>query len=279
MMNAGAFQGEEHQPFWFQPEQPHGAALLVHGFPGTPAEMRSIAKVLVDNGYATEGLLLPGFGVEIDNLSEKKHQDWESAVDKALQKLQRQYNRVIVVGNSMGGSLAIQAAARHQADGLILFAPFWTIDNVLWKALPIIKHVIPRVQPFKLFKPDFNDPEFQEGTRKFVPDADFDDPDFQRQTLNFEIHTDLFAQIRQVGVRGYELAPQIKVPSLVIQGTGDDLVSPENTRKLIGRFNSAHEYIEVPAAHNPLQPNDAYWSRIVSATTAYLDKLAMTDRI
>ncbi len=54
------FQGEEHQPFHWVAGPP--AALLVHGFPGTPAELRPLGQALYEAGWTVSAPLLPGFG-------------------------------------------------------------------------------------------------------------------------------------------------------------------------------------------------------------------------
>ncbi len=260
-MMLDAFQEPEHLPFLFEAEG-NRAALLTHGFPGSAKEMRPVAQLLHDMGWTTQGVLLPGFGPEIETIMEKKHTDWQQTVDTALAQLRHNHDTVLLIGNSMGGALSIQAAAKHGADGLMLFAPFWTIDHILWKALPVLKHVIPRFKPFSVFKPDFQDPEFQKGTRNFFPNADFDDPEFQRMTLNMEIQTSVFDQIRNAGLGGYEAAPDVKVSTLVIQGTGDDLVKPEVTQKLLDRLGGTVTYREVDAPHNPIDPAQASWEQV-----------------
>jgi carboxylesterase len=267
-----AFEGEEHRAF-FRLAGGGRAALLVHGFPGSAAEMRPLADILHADGWTTQGLLLPGFGPEIATLGERSVSEWSVAVTRAVADLRAEHQTVILVGNSMGGALSIAAAASAPVEGLVLFAPFYTVDNLLWKALPVLRYVIPKFKPFKVFKPDFTDPEFQEGTRNFLPDADFDDPEFQRQTLEFEVDTRIFANIRAVGVRAYASAPDVRVPSLVIQGDADDLVTPENTRKLINRLGSSPQYLEVAASHNPLDPDAPYWDTVVNAIRQFTRQL------
>ena len=280
MMNVDAFRGEEHQPFSHQTEPAHGGALLVHGFPGSPAEMRGIATVLEQRGWSTHGILLPGFGPQIEQITEKTHADWENAVKQALNDLQQDYETVILVGNSMGGALSIQAAANHPIDGLVLFAPFWTVNNILWNALPVLKYIVPRFKPFQLFEPDFDDPEFQKGTRNFLPNADFNDPEFQRQTKELEIRTDVFAQIRNVGVTAYKLAPQVNVPTFVVQGTNDELVTPDNTKKLIRRFSAPYEYIEIDGQHNLLDNNgNDDWNYVVEHLQTFIEPLEMMSNL
>ncbi len=272
MSNISAFAGEEHRPFLLKGTN-NCAVLLVHGFPGSAKEMRPLAEAINALGWTTQGVLLPGFGPEIETIEQKMHTDWEQHVDNALLELKAKHSTVVLVGNSMGGALSIQAVAKHGADGLILFAPFWTIDNFLWKALPVLKHVVRRFKPFKVFKPDFQDPEFQKGTKNFFPNADFNDPEFQRQTLEMEVNTNVFDQIRAAGQGGYDLAPQVTIPVLVIQGSDDELVKPEVTQQLLNRLSGNLVYHEVNAPHNPLSPDKAYWPDVVGYVEAYLQRL------
>lgn len=267
MPSAESFNAPEHQPFFYEGTR-DAAALLVHGFPGSAKEMRPVADILHGLGMTTQGLLLPGFGPELDTITERDHREWQATVENALLDLKAQYSTVLIVGNSMGGALSMWAAARYPVDGLILFAPFWKVDMFLWNALPVIKRLFPRVRPFRVFKPDFNDPEFQKGTRNFIPDADFDDPAFREATLNLEIHTNVFDQIRAVGAAGYKAAPHIMAPALVIQGSGDDLVSPKTTRKLITRLADM-TYLEVDAPHNPIQPELDAWADVAHAIKTF----------
>ncbi|MGV2435662.1 MAG UNVERIFIED_CONTAM: hypothetical protein LVT10_12975 [Anaerolineae bacterium] len=53
-----AFQGQEHLPFTLEGSG-KTAALLVHGFPGSAAEMRPIGDILHAQGITARGVLLP----------------------------------------------------------------------------------------------------------------------------------------------------------------------------------------------------------------------------
>ncbi len=271
MMPAEAFTGPEHQPF-YNPGDTGRAALLVHGFPGSPAEMRPVADLLP--GWTTQGVLLPGFASEMATILEKKHTDWLNAVESAAQSLRADHDTLLVIGNSMGGALSIQVAARHQVDGLILFSPFWQVEHLLWNALPLLKHIVPRFRPFQLFKPDFSDPEFRKGASNFMPNADFDDPETQRLIRELEIPTSVFNEIRQVGKRAKDLAPSVKAPALVIQGDEDDLVTPERTKALVANLSSPVTYAEVRAAHNPLQPDKPSWPNVQEHIRAFVEQFA-----
>src|SRR5512147_1194374 len=96
------FDGSEHRSFLW--EGSDCAALLVHGFPGTPAEMRPLGTVLRDAGWTVHGLMLPGLGADIASLEQRAGRDWSDAVRQALAGLQQHYSPVLLVGYSMGGA-------------------------------------------------------------------------------------------------------------------------------------------------------------------------------
>lgn len=260
MLPLKAFQSVEHQPFYWRAGRP--AALLVHGFPGTPAEMRPLAASLQRVGWTTRGILLPGFGPELETLAERRASDWVGTVRQALVELQAEHHPVLLVGYSLGGALALEVAVERSPDGLALLSPFWQIDHVLWRMLPILKFIFPSVKPFKLLKLDFKDPNTRAGIENFMPGADLDDPGVQQAIRGFRLPVGLFDQIRAAGQGGYRAAARVQAPTLVIQGTYDDLVRPAATRRLLARLKCPVDYIEVPAKHDLPDAANSAWARI-----------------
>ncbi|XWX05171.1 alpha/beta fold hydrolase [Aggregatilineales bacterium SYSU G02658] len=225
------------------------AWLLIHGFPGTPAEMRPIADALTTQGDSVDCLLLPGFGPEIDRINDYTVEDWLSAAREAFTALQAAHSQVGLIGLSMGGALSVKLAAEVRPQMLILLAPFWQLEHVLWRALPVLRHVVPQFKPFRLFKPDWNDPKFRESVNNFMPGADLQDAATREAILNFSVPVRLFDQIRRAGLMGAEAAPQVTCSTLIIQGQDDELVRPHVTRAYLNLFRSAPQYVELPGPH------------------------------
>ena len=172
----GAFPGDEHLPYFLTHEGADRAALLVHGFPGTPADVRAVGEVLYAQGWDVQGILLPGFGSQITTLTEYAAVDWSGAVQMALHELKQRYDTVLLVGYSLGGALALQVAAVHPPTALVLLAPFWKLNHTLWWMLPVLHRVLPSVPIFRLLRLDLHDPEVRAGITTLVPDADLNDP-------------------------------------------------------------------------------------------------------
>ncbi|MCX5747884.1 MAG: alpha/beta fold hydrolase [Proteobacteria bacterium] len=102
-------------------------AVCIHGFTGSPYELRYLGERLAYAGIGALGIRLPGHGTSIDDLDRTRWQDWAAAVDAAVTTLGARYERVAVVGQSLGGLLALHAAASRPDIACVasLAAPLW----------------------------------------------------------------------------------------------------------------------------------------------------------
>ncbi len=85
MLPPGWFAGPEHAAFELvpEPDETRGGALLLHGFGGTPAEMRPLAQAEVQRGLFAHASLLPGFGADIHQLAGVSADDWLAVASHA----------------------------------------------------------------------------------------------------------------------------------------------------------------------------------------------------
>ena len=254
------FQEPEHQPFQLAGKR--AAVLLIHGFPGTPAEMRPLAEVLHTAGWTVAGLLLPGFGPDIQHLAAKTHQDWIFKVSQSVQALANTHEKVVVGGFSMGAALAMLGAARVQVAGVFLLAPFIRLNSFIWSVFPALQTFIKEIRPFRLVKMDLQDPQIRKGINHFIPDLNLDDPEVQKSIREFAFPTSILKEVREVGIQASGAARQLNVPVLVIQGREDEIVKPEVTRELITRIPGRLSYLEVDAQHDLPDPEKPAWEEI-----------------
>lgn len=98
--------------------------LAMHGFTGTPSSLRPIATAFVAAGYHVEVPLLAGHGTAIGDMLPTRWSDWTADVEAAFRRLADRTDRVVVAGQSMGGSLALWTAlSQPRVDGLVLVNP------------------------------------------------------------------------------------------------------------------------------------------------------------
>ncbi len=106
----------------------HGVGIvLVHGFTGTPFEVRYLGEQLAREGFTVRAPLLPGHGTTIDELDRTTWRDWADAVEAAADDLRGRCAQVAVVGQSLGGLLALHLGSRRADLTAVgsLAAPLW----------------------------------------------------------------------------------------------------------------------------------------------------------
>jgi carboxylesterase len=106
--------------------------VCVHGFTGSPYEMRYLGAALGRAGFAAAGLVLPGHNTSVDDLERSRWEDWVAAVEREVDAMFRRRRRVAVVGQSLGGLLALHLGARRSDLAAVcsLAAPLW-FDGIL----------------------------------------------------------------------------------------------------------------------------------------------------
>ena len=108
----------------FELGQGEDACLLIHGFTGSPWDMRPLGERLAAHGFFVRGICLPGHGSTPQALERVTHRDWLAAAEEGLEGL-RHFRRVFVAGLSMGALLAmlISTRLRPPPHALALIAP------------------------------------------------------------------------------------------------------------------------------------------------------------
>ena len=120
------------------------AALLVHGFTGSPPEMRLIGDYLHARGMTVHAPLLPGHGTDPADLNRRRWTEFADRVDQAYSELQARSEQVVMAGLSMGALLTLHHAARHPSvPAAVVYSPALRLRNPLSRLLPLLKHVTP----------------------------------------------------------------------------------------------------------------------------------------
>lgn len=118
--------------------------LLLHGFTGSPFEMRYLAESLNKSGFTVSAPLLPGHGTSPRDLKKARWPDWWEEAKKALFELKKKCKRVIVSGFSMGGALSLHLAAHYEVSGIIALAPGLYLKH----KLSPLSHILYPVYPY-----------------------------------------------------------------------------------------------------------------------------------
>ena len=96
----------EAEPF-FNKVSGNKVALLIHCFGSSPREFRDLSKYLAKKGISSYAPLLPGHGTSPERLAVVKYYQWIESVEEHIDMLSKNYEEIYIVGNSLGGNLAL----------------------------------------------------------------------------------------------------------------------------------------------------------------------------
>jgi len=223
-----------HRPFYLPVPGATTAALLIHGFTGSPWEMLEPAKKLADAGISCLALRLPGHGTSPQDLARCRYEQWLDAVLAGSALLQRDHAAVAAVGLSTGAMLALAAQAQHPFARLALLAPYLAFRSKLAPFAGLLRHIIP----------------YQHRTIAPQLQGIYYD---QRPLAGIHQLNRLRRHVRQV-------LPAITAPVMVICAEGDKTVAPDSAVQLYHLLGSPKKQLhrfgeEVPhvltTAENP----------------------------
>jgi carboxylesterase len=266
------FSDPENEPFFWR--QGKHAALLIHGFGGTPAEMRPLGVLLKHAGWTVHAPLLPGFGAEIETLAQRDFREWIDTTRASYDALTQEYEKVLLVGNSMGAALALVAAEKNRPAGMVLIAPFLRFavwwHNLCW---PVVCRFLPQLRPFQ--HADFSSPQMRRIVRRLCNNADPDAADVQESVRAIRLSIRALDQLRQVGRLAYAAAPHVRAPTLILQGRQDLLVKPNSTRALVRRLPTPPRYLEFDGGHDLVEPEGGAWEEVARQVRDFARALAI----
>jgi carboxylesterase len=227
--------------------------LLIHGFTSTPAELRLIGEGLARVGYTTNGILLAGHGTQPEDLLPVTYEDWIESAQQGINQLKKSCKKIIVIGHSMGGLLALQMAARNKIDGVVTIAAALKPANrkAYWAWL------------FKYFQ-----------TYTSLPGKEW--PPEQQQYL---LHYPYFpvasvAELQRLAAHTRGILPQITTDILIVQTKDDTTVRPESAEIIAQRISSKRKeclWLEEGTHSVPVVP--PYNAQIVTRIDEFIQNL------
>lgn len=122
------------EAYELSPEDPTAtgtAILFVHGFNASPRHWDLVAPALAERGYHCRAMRLPGFAEPLTLGRDRSYREWIDAVTTELGGLRSAYERVGVVGHSLGGAVTLGALLddSEAADFAVLVAPAIAVSD------------------------------------------------------------------------------------------------------------------------------------------------------
>lgn len=197
--------------------------LLIHGFTGTPSEMRPMGDYFKEKGYTVYAPLLAGHGKSPEDLEQTGWRDWwQSALD-AYEKIrsEAELDHLFVAGLSMGGVLSLLLATEKTMDGVIpMCAPVWVRDRRAFLA--------GIAYPFYRYKPKGKHPD-PEVEAYLVP--------FDRTPIKS------VGELNKLLRRLKRCLPQVEVPALIVQSRQDETIRSRSAKHIYETISSKNKHL------------------------------------
>jgi carboxylesterase len=230
--------------------------LLIHGFTGSPPEMRRVGDALHQRGLTVSAPLLPGHGTTVEDMNRCKWTDWAGHVEGALANLQARCETVFVGGLSMGTLLTLYLAASHpELSGAVLYSPALLVADRLVYLTPVLKYVIRK-------RPKSGD-----------SDSDLTDPRAKLHLWSYEENPavaahELLKLIFQVRRR----LPRVTCPLLIVHSTLDRAIRPDSARFTYDRVGTPEGDKELVTLHHSghCLTVDSEWQFVAEKTYQFI---------
>lgn len=201
---------------FFLPGSREKGIVLVHGFTGAPPEMRLLGEFLHERGdFTVLGVRLPGHGTCLEELESTVWIDWYGAVEDGVMLLRKSCAHVYIAGLSMGGLLAMKAAAELPVEkAAFLAAPIFLRD----RRVPFIRLLRYFIKRIKKRRRTYDVPE------QYLQGYD-------------EIPTrPIPSLLSLISLCKKEYLGKIKIPILIIQSERDHTVNPKSALYIYRRL-------------------------------------------
>jgi len=160
--------GQDSEPFASLTDSDIGV-LVSHGFTGGPASVMHLARTLAEAGYNVECPRLTGHCTRWQDIVGLKAEDWIRDLQEALTRLKARSKVIVVVGLSMGGTLALRLAQLDPAiKGVAVINHALLFDNPLVPLASFLKFLVPSTPAIAS---DVKDPSVVEPAYARTPTA------------------------------------------------------------------------------------------------------------
>ncbi len=196
--------------------------LIIHGFAGTPSQMKPLGMSLAKQGFDVYAPLLSGHGTKPSALKNVRNTQWIKDVEKYFNHLKQTYNQVFVIGFSLGGLLSILLNKKNQPDKLVLIStPIKMYGAFFLNFIPLIYS----------FKKTWSWKQDEHRLRNLY---DIDYEYFPLRSL---------LEVRKASIKAERSMTSIHCPLLIIQSYYDETVKPISAEIIFNKASSLNKKI------------------------------------
>src|SRR5215216_884150 len=248
------------EPFLFIGDSAKPACLLIHGFTGTPKEMRWMGEYLHKQGYTCLGVRLSGHATHPEDMIRSRWTDWTASVEDGYHLLCGLTNDIFLIGLSMGGILALLMSTRLHVKGVIAMSTPSRLptDYPLW--------LLQFISLFLRYRPK----------SKEAPGSGWFDKAAYREHIAYSQNpVRSAAELKKLTLALRAALPNVTVPVLLMHSKDERYVSPENMESIYaGLVNAPAKTKLYITGSGHVLPRDASREQVFQATVAFIQRVS-----
>jgi carboxylesterase len=232
--------------------------MLIHGFTGSPPEIRLLADYLNQRGLTVSGPLLPGHGTSVEDLNERKWQDWTQYIEKAFTNLKRKCRVVFTGGLSLGSLVSLYMAAHTDSlDGVMAYSPAVKVSDWRVSLLPLVKYFMPILS---------KDGDIVTG------------PDSLAYNWSYEAYPLRTAhEVIRLSREVRRSLPRVNSPVLIVQGALDPAIDPDCAQIVSDGVSSKEKDVLILRNSGHLVTTDNEWEHVAETTYQFIQAHTPTE--
>jgi carboxylesterase len=249
------------EPFFLLGDVSKPACLLIHGFTGTPKEMRGMGEYLHRQGYTCLGIRLAGHATQPEDMIRSRWTDWTASVEDGYNILCGLTDDIFLIGLSMGGILSLLMSTRLKVKGVVAMSTPSRLpsDYPVW-FMKLVSLVI-------RYRPKTSEPP---GSGWFDQAAYKDNITYEKNPVRSA------AELKSLILEMHTALPKVNVPVMLMHSRDERYILPDNLETIYERLTNASDKTKLyitGSGHN--LPRDASREQVFQSAVAFIQRVSV----